>query len=408
MRHAHPPFLFREHDVYGTFENVALKAEDEISKLDRRYLIDTPQEDLARVFEDNYIPDPLVLNFDQITYEEGQVEIDISKDPLRSWHGYGPHYISVPQLTFLIPYQGQKELFDFGSGYISPLPQGYVSNGILRVPVVGWNGTIDQAAKEFERQKQILQQNVTALNQKLAEASSRLKSRIFSAIVAYKQRAEIELKQLSVIPYPKHGTGNAAIPVSIKRKVRAMPLPPSLSHSIEEFFLPIEEYHAIISSIVNMGTTIERSPSTYAQMGEEQLRDVLLIPLNEAYEGLARGEVFNHTGKTDILIPYKDKNLFIAECKFFEGTKSVANAIDQLCRYITWRDTKTALIVFSRRKNFSDAISVVKQTIVEHSLFSNQHQVLGESSVHYRFRHPNDSKRHFDLTLIAFNIPVLE
>jgi hypothetical protein len=154
-----------------------------------------------------------------------------------------------------------------------------------------------------------------------------------------------------------------------------------------------------------MGIAIERSPNTYAQMGEEQFRDVFLVPLNEAYEGLARGEVFNFHGKTDILISYKDKNLFIAECKFFNGAKSVSDAIDQLCRYITWRDTKTTLIILSRRKNFTEALKTTMQSIEGHNLFVNRQQVLSETSVHYRFRHPQDVERHFDLTLVAFNIP---
>jgi hypothetical protein len=36
-------------------------------------------------------------------------------------------------------------------------------------------------------------------------------------------------------------------------------------------------------------------------MGEEEIRNLLLIGLNSHFEGQAAGEVFNNTGKTDIL-----------------------------------------------------------------------------------------------------------
>jgi hypothetical protein len=53
---------------------------------------------------------------------------------------------------------------------------------------------------------------------------------------------------------------------------------------------------------------------------------------------------------TCILLPYRDRNAFIAECKIWDGPKKFADAIDQLLgRYVAWRDTKGALILFIKR-----------------------------------------------------------
>ena len=82
---------------------------------------------------------------------------------------------------------------------------------------------------------------------------------------------------------------------------------------------------------------IERSPRAFAGMKEEDLRLLLLVPLNGHFEGQATGETFNGEGKTDILIRERNKNIFIAECKFWHGAKSFTEAIDQLQRYTTWR-----------------------------------------------------------------------
>src|ERR1700687_6211362 len=41
----------------------------------------------------------------------------------------------------------------------------------------------------------------------------------------------------------------------------------------------------------------------------------------------------NGDGKTNILIRSEDKNVFIAECKFYNGPASASRTIDQLFRY---------------------------------------------------------------------------
>lgn len=84
----------------------------------------------------------------------------------------------------------------------------------------------------------------------------------------------------------------------------------------------------------------ERSPKAFEQMGEEDLRSHFLVQLNGQYEGRATGETFNFQGKTDILIREGDRNVFIAECKFWHGEKQLLETIDQLLSYLSWRDTK--------------------------------------------------------------------
>ena len=58
-------------------------------------------------------------------------------------------------------------------------------------------------------------------------------------------------------------------------------------------------------------------------------------------------EAFNSDGKTDILIREEDKNVFIGECKFYDGPKTVTDTLKQICGYTTWRDVKLAIIFAS-------------------------------------------------------------
>jgi hypothetical protein len=98
----------------------------------------------------------------------------------------------------------------------------------------------------------------------------------------------------------------------------------------------------------NMVQVMELSPHVFYNMGEEDLRTHFLVQLNGAFKGQATGETFNFQGKTDILIRVEGKNVFIAECKFWKGEEALFATLDQLLSYLSWRDTKAALLVFNR------------------------------------------------------------
>lgn len=87
-------------------------------------------------------------------------------------------------------------------------------------------------------------------------------------------------------------------------------------------------------------------------MQEEDLRNTLLAMLNATYKGNATGETFRRKGKTDICIEMENRAAFVAECKIWKGAKALTNAVRQLNGYLTWRDCKTALIVFVRQKDY--------------------------------------------------------
>lgn len=117
---------------------------------------------------------------------------------------------------------------------------------------------------------------------------------------------------------------------------------------------------------------MERSPHAFKDMGEEDLRSQFLVQLNGHYEGQATGETFNYEGKTDILIRVGHRNIFIGECKFWKGQQALTKAIDQLLGYATWRDTKTALFVFNRLKNFSAVVIQIPEVVRSHPNFKRR------------------------------------
>jgi DNA-binding response OmpR family regulator len=169
--------------------------------------------------------------------------------------------------------------------------------------------------------------------------------------------------------------------------------------------LTVTEYDHILQIVQNMGQAMERSPNAFKGMGEEDLRQHFLVQLNGQFAGRATGETFNYTGKTDILIRSNGKNVFIAECKFWTGPKGFAATIDQLLGYVNWRDTKTAILLFNRNRNFSYVLSKVPDIVKGHPCFKRQIGIEEETVFRYLFQRPDDPQREFQLAVLAFDIP---
>jgi hypothetical protein len=164
-------------------------------------------------------------------------------------------------------------------------------------------------------------------------------------------------------------------------------------------------YHDILQTIHDVGKVFERYPSTYKDKREEDLRDHFLLYLEPRFEGSATGETFNKEGKTDILIRHENSNVFVAECKFWRGQQDYLNSISQLLKYLTWRDSKIALVVFVENKDFSSVIRTVEIATPDHENYLGFIDKREESWFNYRFHIPGDRNREVKLAVLLFHIP---
>ncbi len=165
-----------------------------------------------------------------------------------------------------------------------------------------------------------------------------------------------------------------------------------------------EDYQNILSIIENMTFVMERSPSVFSKMPEEALRDNYLVQLNGQYESVT-GETFNAHGKTDILVKDGVSNIFIAECKIWRGPKIIGEALDQLLSYLTWRDTKAALLIFSHNKDFTGMLASLWGAVQEHPQLKRGPAFDSETRARYVFGRADDPNREIILTVMAFAIP---
>lgn len=166
-------------------------------------------------------------------------------------------------------------------------------------------------------------------------------------------------------------------------------------------------YADILKVVYDAGKSMEKKPALYINKDEEGLRDQFLFILETRYEGItATGETFNKKGKTDIILKYSadNTNLFVAECKFWKGAIEFHQAIYQLFdRYLTWRDSKVALIFFVQNKDFTKVLNTVKEESTKHKYFKKTVSYKGESSYSYIYSLPNDLDKEVFLEIILFH-----
>jgi hypothetical protein len=97
--------------------------------------------------------------------------------------------------------------------------------------------------------------------------------------------------------------------------------------------------------------------------------------------------------------------VFIAECKFWSGAKGLLTALDQLLSYLTWRDSKAALVLFVRNKDFSAVLETIKEVVPTHRQFLRHVRNVDESWFEYRLSLPGDPGREVWLSILAFHLP---
>lgn len=171
--------------------------------------------------------------------------------------------------------------------------------------------------------------------------------------------------------------------------------------------MSMKMYADILKVVYDAGKSMEKKPALYINKDEEGLRDQFLFILETRYEGItATGETFNKRGKTDIILKYSadNSNLFVAECKFWKGASEFHQAINQLFdRYLTWRDSKVALMFFVQNKDFTRVLETVKEESKKHEYFKETVKYRGESSFSYIYRLPNDLDKEVYLEILLFH-----
>lgn len=401
-------------DLRDYFERVKLTAKKEIEGFDTNYFLNTSEEDLVRYLVDKYSLDPPILDPDKkYISNQSEVDIDVSQDRMRGiFDRSQPFYVKGISVTITIPFSGDGTFFQYTpSSFTYNPPRGEVIGQEVHLIYQQIEHNAEELGKEISRKISNIQQYLGWVKRDIDGFNSTLEPFIRDVIRQRKQKKMKDLDLVAKLGIPikkRENTARTYTVPGVRRKPKiAMPGSTEKPYTPEPT-LEMEEYENILSIIRNMALVLERSPSAFENMKEEDLRQHFLVQLNAQYEGMATAETFNFQGKTDILIRYEGKNVFIAECKFWKGEKALLSTMDQLLKYTTWRDTKTAILLFNRGKNFTSVLEKIPQATKSHGCYKRDIERKGETEFRYIFHQPDDPNRELILTIMAFNVPVPE
>lgn len=384
----------------------------EIEAVDPDRLLITSVDDLSQFFAAKFKIHIPALDVINLTVDQREKQIDVSRDPLRTIIDRSrPFYVTGTEVVVEIPFEGEAEAFKIQPNLCTQNPPRAAIHGSrVTFSVIGTNLDADAVRREIDSMVSSIQSCLTNLCSNVAELNDQLLGEAKFAIETRRTKLLASRNMVASLGYKIKArdsvTKTYVVPDVQRRITPVMPLASSSPFKPEPA-LPGEDYEHILGVMQNMTQVMELSPSAFHSVDEEALRSHFLVQLNGHYQGQATGETFNYEGKTDILIRSGGKNIFIAECKFWSGPKRLNETIDQLLGYSSWRDTKTAIVIFNRNREFSRVLTTIPEVIRAHPQYKRDFTGTMETQFQYLFANRDDRNRELFLTVLAFDVPTL-
>jgi hypothetical protein len=350
---------FCDGDTFAAFSKLVESIRHEILSLDNEYALKASITELEDHYIDKVRIEPLILHSDEYyIYDQSGTQIDVSHDVMRMVFPGERALVRGTQLEIAIPFEGDPILWRIRASTwsLSGYPVIDIRNSFIILKVVFPDDSADP-----QRLKSEIDSNVRSLLNALENLRRDVEAHNNSASQTIRSTIEQKINTA-------RSTVGAIVALGIPIRRRDQPLTytipakrrqsPTMPRVKTEPYKPDpvlseEEYSHILNVMQSMSLVIERNPVAFAHLDEEAIRTHFLLQLNGHYEGAASGETFNASGKTDILIRVENRNIFIAECKFWRGAKYFNEGVDQLLSYLAWRDSKCAVLVFNKTKDTS-------------------------------------------------------
>ncbi len=409
MRYSRP-HLFSDYDLRSTLDDQFRAMQSEIESMSDDRLLNTSVASMVSYLEEKYRIEPVSINEEGITIDQKEIEIDVSQDPMRSFRDRSqPFYIKGTSNKFFVPFSGDETLLKCQpSTFTHSPPVATVENNELVLNYETTEHDPEQIRVQFDRDISEIKQFIKWIEKDVLAHNSIISNRANQFVMKRRDKILANRGLASSLGFPMRERENAPKTYSVPEVRRKPPVRPPVASSKPfkpEPALDAKEYEHILSVIDNMVLVMERSPHAFSGMGEEDIRQHFLVQLNGQYDGQATGETFNFDGKTDVLIRADNQNIFIAECKFWRGPKSFTETIDQILGYTSWRDTKTAILLFNRNKNLSAVIEKIPSLISGHSNFKRFEDYERESGLRAIFHHRDDPGKELLLTVHIYEVP---
>lgn len=378
----------------------------EVKEAEEKYIQSVNTEQYVNHLVQNYGFKPIELLLDQVHRTQYDRDVPAEEFP-GNYNVERGHRYSKPVVQIHVPYKGDMDLLKYRSFVYTTGLLAYVDGSNITFEFVLFemehaNILKTRIADRIEELKKEHRKHVEMLN----IFNTNLRDTAMSLVRSRKETLQKRDDFLSELDIPirklDDGSGSFSIPMVMKRVV-VKPESPS-AQLPKEPTISLSDYQEFLRVIEQTGEHIERHTSIYRGKKEEDLRDLFLMVFQLGYES-ATGEAFNKVGKTDILIRHEGKVAFIAECKVWDGKKVFLDAISQTLSYLTWRDSKTALLMFVHSRGFENVLNQIEGNAKEHLCFVRQVGQRVENRFDFEFHLPDDESRNCRMAIRCFHFP---
>lgn len=396
-------------------DHLARRAESmarEVAEATEPYILGVDPVQFAEHLAEKYAVGKIDLAFDEVTADRREAQIPAEHFP-RAFHVRRGQTYTKPTFVYFLPLTGDSELLRY-----KPNPailwthEVFEEDGCLCVEFICFYDNTTEVQREWEQFQGSLRTQLGHIQRQVAAFNAGFLGRARQLVEA--RRASVlkkhELEASLGVPIRKRGDTPRTFTVpSAKRRTAIRPRPVAAAQGFApEPTVDVETYREIVRTIYEFGKQLERTPSVYEGKSEEDLRDYLLLVMEPNFSGSTTGETFNRKGKTDILLRYEGSNVFVGECKWWTGQKGFTDAVDQLRSYLTWRDSKAALVIFVRNKDMSRVVQAAREAMVEHPAHLGTDQDGGETWLNFRLHLVEDRNRVAHVAVLLFHLPDVE
>lgn len=409
-------YLFCDGDLFPTLEAHFEKIQPKTNAIPEAQFLNTDDDTIVESIVSEMEVQPLELHEDAMKMEQEETKVDASHRIEYAIFGQGgPVMVPGLKITVSIPYTGDTGLWKLKPNrWRSTFPRANVrrpgADGIGYLDI-----TISQPSNtSSEVYKKILESTLGDIRfyldgqkAQIEQKNKELEGKVRGAVAARRARLQKHASVIEAlnIPLKKRDGAPDISRIPIKRKL-VKPLPPAPNKPSEPG-ISNEDYEHILSVVRHEGRSFEATPATFAVHDEEQLRDIILAHLNGHYQGDATGETFRRSGKTDIRIEDKNRAAFVAECKVWRGAAELNQAVDQLLGYLTWRDCKTALVVFNKHvAGFTEIQQKVPGILGKHPNCETSLDSKQAGEWRFVFHSKEDAERKVVVHVFLFNLYV--
>lgn len=395
--------IFYEQELGVLLQSKARQMEVEVLGEDKNQLLNCNEVEYILYLLSKYRIEPLEFDLENkyVTDYEAGIPID----------DYGSQRTVTKQVvTYHIPYRGNSGLLSFRpSAWLVCAIEIGVKTRINEISfdIVNRGDNPEQITREANKNIESIQQQLANVIKEVKQYNNNLENQITTIVKS--RKAEL-LKQSDLlgslgVPIKKSPDvpDTFAIPAPQKKTIIKKPTASKTSFKPEPT-LDSSTYNEILKICHDTGVEIERHPSIYKDKDEETIRDHFLMVLSPHFQS-ATGETFNKGGKTDILIRHEGTNVFIAECKFWKGIKSYHKTIEQLLGYLTFRDSKAAILCFIKNKELTPVLEQVEAGTSQHSCFVKSYKKTTDSQFRFNFHLKDDDTRGVELAVLCFHFP---